>query len=206
MVIKTTYIATVSVPAYASWKCERCGEINYSDGHILCRRMKSTGGWTGSEREKAKNEAYRRAQEDWVREAYKIIADPNHNAMALYNSFFLKSTDCTNCGKKPRWDKHAKFVGLTGIAMIVAPVSGIFAVTAGTNLTAWLFFACSAGFFVWNFMREARYKKIMLRYPGAYTPVIGTRNAELNEYADELGKTIPSPDESFAIAKAAGRK
>ena len=198
---RTTYTSTVTVPVYASWKCEHCGEINFSAGNIVCRRTESTSSWRNSKHEEAKSKAHQLAQAEWAGDAYRIINDPNHNAMAMYSSFFLQNTSCTQCKKKPRWEKHAKFLPLVGLAMPVALISGIIAFASLTSLSAWLVFACSAGFIVWGIAREEIYKKMMPNYPKQYTPVIGSLNAELIEYANHLGATIPSPDGCIEIAK-----
>ena len=202
---RTTYTSTITVPVYASWKCEHCGEINFAAGNIVCKRQESTSSWRNSKHEEAKARAHDLAQAEWVGETYKIISNPNENAMAMYSNFFLQNTSCTNCKKKPRWEKHAKFLPLVGLAMPVALISGIVAFTSLTSLSAWLVFACSAGFIAWGIIRENMYPKMMSTYPKQFTPVIGSLNAELAEYAAQRGSSIPTPDECIEIVKNYGR-
>lgn len=57
MSTRTTYTSTISVPTYASWKCEKCGEINFSAGIIRCSRQASTSSFRNSKHEEAKAEA-----------------------------------------------------------------------------------------------------------------------------------------------------
>ena len=47
---------------------------------------------------------------------------------------------------------------------------------------------------------------MMPNFPKQYTPVIGSLNAELAEYAARRGKSIPSPDECVEIVRNYGQK
>jgi ribosomal protein L40E len=85
--------------------------------------------------------------------------------------------------------------------MPVALISGIAAFATLTSVAAWLIFLASAGFIAWGIIREEVYKKMMPKLPKKYTPVIGSLNFELIEYAGVLGKTIPNPDECIATVK-----
>lgn len=201
MATRTTYTSTITVPVYASWKCEECGEINFATGSIVCKREESSSSLRPSKQKEAKENAANKAKTEWIDEAYKIINDPNHNGSAMYSNFFLQSTKCTKCGKKPRWNKNAKFLPLAGLCMPIALISGIVAFATLTSIIAWLIFLASAGFIVWGIAREEIYKKMMRKLPKKYTPVIGSLNAELIEYAGTLDKTIPNPDECITIVR-----
>lgn len=202
---RTTYTSTITVPVYASWKCEHCGEINFAAGNIVCKREESTSSWRNSKHEEAKSKAHELAQAEWAGEAYKVISDPNHSASEMYSNVFFQNTRCTKCKKTPRWEMHMKFVPLLGLAMPTALISGIAAIATLTSVAAWLIFACSAGFIAWGIIRENRYKKMMPTFPKQYTPVIGSLNAELAEYAAQRGSTIPNPDECIEIVRNYGR-
>lgn len=45
----------------------------------------------------------------------------------------------------------------------------------------------------------------MPNFPKQYTPVIGSLNAELAEYATQRGKSIPTPDECVEIVRNYGK-
>ena len=203
---RTTYTSTITVPVYASWKCEHCGEINFAAGNIVCKRQETTSSWRNSKHEEAKARAHDLAQAEWAGEAYKVITDPNNSASELYSNVFLQNTRCTKCRKKPRWEMHMKFVPLLGFAMITAIISILCVLGSPTSIGAWLAFLCSAGFITWGIVRENWYKKMMPNFPKQYTPVIGSLNAELAEYAAQRGKSIPSPDECVEIVKNYGQK
>ena len=202
---RTTYTSTITVPVYASWKCEHCGEINFAAGNIVCKRQETTSSWRNSKHEEAKARAHDLAQAEWAGEAYKVITDPNNSASELYSNVFLQNTRCTKCRKKPRWEMHMKFVPLLGFAMITAIISILCVLGSPTSIGAWLAFLCSAGFITWSIVRENRYKKMMPNFPRQYTPVIGSLNAELAEYAAHRGKSIPSPDECVEIVRNYGK-
>ena len=91
---RTTYTSTITVPVYASWKCEHCGEINFAAGNIVCKRQESTSSWRNSKHEEAKAGAHDLAQAEWAGEAYKVITDPNNSASELYSNVFLQNTRC----------------------------------------------------------------------------------------------------------------
>lgn len=198
MATRTTYTSTITVPVYASWKCEKCGENNFAVGSIVCRRQETTSSWRNSKHKEAEVRAATRARAEWVGNAFKIIDDPNHSGSEMYNNLLLQNTKCTKCGKKPRWDKNAKLVPLVGLAIPTALISGIAAFSTLTSVTAWLIFLASAGFIAWLIAREAVHKRMMPKLPKQYTPVIGSLNPELIRYANALNKTIPTPDECIA--------
>lgn len=201
MASRTVYTSTITVPVYASWKCEVCGEVNFATGVIVCKRQESSSSWRPSKQQEAEERAAAQARAEWAGDAFKIISDPNHSGSAMYSNFYLQNTKCTKCGKKPRWNKNVKFLPLVGLCMPVALISGIAAFATLTSVAAWLIFLASAGFFAWGIAREEVYKKMMPKLPKKYTPVIGSLNEELIAYADALGKTIPNPDECIATVK-----
>ena len=201
MATRTTYTYTITVPVYASWKCEECGEINIATGVIVCKRQETVRSWLSSKHQEAEANAANRARAEWVEVAYKIINDPNHSGSAMYSNLLLQNTNCTKCGKKPRWNKNVKFLPLVGLALATALISGIAALATLTSVVAWLIFIASAGFIVWGIAREEVYKKMMVKLPKECTPVIGSLNEELIQYANSQGKTIPTPDECIEIVK-----
>ena len=198
---KITYISTVTVPVYASWKCEKCGAVNFATGEITCKREESSKSWFTSIQNEAEERAAARAKAEWTRDAFRIINNPNCKGAAMYENFFLQNTKCVGCGKKPRWNKNLKFLPLFALCMPVALFSGLAAFYLMTSVTAWLIFLASVGFIAWSIIRETVYSRMMIDFPKKYTPVIGSLNAELIEYAKALGSTIPTPDECIATVK-----
>ena len=198
---RTVYTSTITVPVYASWKCEECGEVNFATGVIVCKRQESSSSWRSSKQREAEERAAAQARAEWAGDAFKIISDPNHSGSAMYSNLLLQNTKCTKCGKKPRWNKNVKFLPLAALCMPVALISGIAAFATLTSVAAWLIFLASAGFIAWGIVREEVYKKMMPKLPKKYTPVIGSLNEELIAYADARGKKILNPDECIATVK-----
>ncbi len=201
MASRTVYTSTITVPVYASWKCEECGEVNFATGAIVCKRQESSSSWRPSKQQEAEERAAAQAREEWAGDAYKIISDPNHSGHAMYSNFFLQNTKCTKCGKKPRWNKNAKFIPIIGLVMTVGLISGIAAFAEPTSVIAWLIFIACVSFIAWGIIREEVYNKMMIKLPTNSIPVIGSLNEELIDYAAKLGKKIPNPDECIAIVK-----
>lgn len=199
MASRTIYTSTVTVPVYASWICEHCGEINFSEGEIVCRRVKSTSSWSNSKREEVKSKSYELALAEWTENAYKIMTDPQHNAMSMRSDLFLQNTNCTKCEKKPSWDKDMKYLSWYALSIMFAIISGIVAVFMKTSIVAWLVFLAFLGGIIYGIVTEKQYKKAMGRLPKKYTPVIGSLNEELIAYARHLGGNVPSPDECIEI-------
>lgn len=205
MSTRTTYTSTVTVPVYASWKCEKCGEVNFSTGGIRCQQQESTTSFRNSKHEEAKLKASKRAKTAWVNHAYHIMTDPHNNAAAMRSDFYLQNTNCTKCGKKPKWDKDTKYITWVALSFVPAIISGIIAFTSVTSIGAWLAFLGFLSVIIYGFVTEANYKKTMATLPKELTPVIGTLNTELVGHAKSFGISIPSPEESIAIIKSYGR-
>ena len=201
MASRTVYTSTITVPVYASWKCEECGEVNFATGTIVCKRQESSSSWSSSKQKEAKEKAANSAHAEWTGETYQIISDPNNHAQDMRNGLFLQNTHCTKCGKKPKWDKDMKYLTWGSLCFMPAIISGLVAISSATSPVAWLVFAAFLAIIVAAFISEPLYKKMMKNLPKEYTPVMGSLNAELIEYANSLGKTIPNPDECIAIVK-----
>lgn len=201
MSTRTVYTSTVTVPVYASWKCEECGEVNFAAGAIVCRRQDSSSSWRSSKQREAKESAANQVKADWVGEAYGIIVDPNNHAQDMRNGLFLQNTRCTKCGKKPKWDKDMKYLTWGGLCLTPAIISGIVAIAMGTSFVAWLIFGALLAIVVTAFISEPRYKKMMKNLPKEYTPVIGSLNPELISFASAFRNTIPNPDECIAAVR-----
>lgn len=201
MASRTTYISTITVPVYASWRCEHCGAVNFSAGVIEYKRQESTTSLRNSKHEEAKSKANSLAQAEWAGHACNIIYEPNRYAEAVRSGLSMQNTRCIKCGKKAKWDKDMKYVTLGGLCIMPAIISGLVAFGTGTSVVAWLIFLALLGVVISSFFSESRYKKMMASLPKEYTPVIGSLNTELIEYAQHIGKTIPDPYEAIEIVK-----
>lgn len=192
---RTVYTSTIRVPVYAGWRCEKCGETNFSTGIIKYAAEASSSSWRSSKQNEAKESASRAAQNKWKYHAYQIISDPNHNATVMRNDFILQSSRCTRCGAKPKWDRDSKYLLLPGLCIMPAIISGIYLITEGCSWGALLVFLISLGGLIYGFGTEKKYRRMMENLPKQYTPVIGSLNEELVEYVHSLKKPILTPDE-----------
>lgn len=136
MATKTIYTSTISVPAYASWKCEKCGEINFSIGTMQCQEQKSTTSFRNSKLEATKEAASNLVQANWKKHVVKFMFEPNENAQSLRKDFIMENTNCTKCGAKPKWDKDMKYWTYTYLAFAPAVFSGLIAFACKTSIIA----------------------------------------------------------------------
>lgn len=201
MSTRTTYTSTIRVPVYASWKCENCDEVNFSTGVITYKAQQSTTSIRNSKHEEAKSRASDLAQSQWAEHAFRIISKPTTYAIELHDNLSLMNSCCTNCNKKPRWDKAKNLSLWSVLCFMPAIISGIVAFSSGGNLTAWLIFIALAGIFLSAPIYNSVYKRKMKNLPKAYIPVLGSINPELIAYANHLRQTIPTPEETIAIVK-----
>lgn len=199
MSTRTTYTSTIRVPVYAGWKCPCCGETNFSFGNIVCRRSAATSSLRPSKHEEAKDEASRLVQNEWQQNALDIIFNLQKDPQKIRNDLFFQNTNCTKCGKKPKWDKGTGYLILFSLSFFSAIISGLLAISMKTSWIAWLVFAAFLGIILYCIINEEAYKKAIVKMPAEYLPVIGTQNAALLEFAERQGKKLPTPDETIRI-------
>ena len=204
MAYRTVYTSTITLPVYASWKCEKCDEVNFSKGAITCSRQASSSSLRNSKQEAASNRASTLVHEAWTSDALKIILAPRENPQEVRAHLSVQNSTCCQCGAKARWDKDMKYMTLVSLGLFPAIISGIFAMAARTNITAWAIFSVFLGMTIIGIYSEMSYKKMMKSFPLKYTPVIGSLNSELLAYAHSMHKKVPTPDEAIEIAKADG--
>ena len=198
---RTVYISTITIPVYASWRCEKCGEINVATGTIKCKREEGTSALRPSKHKEAQEKANKKACEEWKDQACKIISDPKHTRLAMHSDLVFENTKCTLCGKTPRCYKGEKNITMIGVALIFAILSGLVALNAMTSVAAWLVFAGAVGLAVGGFIKEEMHMRTVKRLPKGYSPVIGSLNPELINYANERGMNIPTPDDCVRVVK-----
>ncbi len=201
MSVKTTHTTTISVPVYVSWRCEECGEINFSQGDIICQCSESSYALSQSKQDEAKELANKRAHLLWLPLAYGTIKEPLEYLSTNPNILQLKNKKCTQCRKKPRWSKDSIFTGMSIGAGVSALFFGIKAIISPTNVTWWICLGISiaALFFMLSKEKESTHKTANLM--SRYAPVIGTLNPELIEYAAQHGERLPSPEQCVEIVK-----
>ena len=143
MSASTTYITTITVPVYGSWRCEHCGEVNFSNGIVKCAWQNNTTSIRYSKHKEVKEKVSSTANAQWAEHAYKIIVHPKSDAKDTYNSLDLNNTHCRKCGKKPMWDKNFKCNIWGGICFILAVITGAMAI--GKRL---IFYYCQSLFWL----------------------------------------------------------
>lgn len=195
MATRTTYTTTISVPVYACWKCEKCDHVNFSPGFITYKGEESTCSKNKLKNEETKSRASSTARANWKEYALQIITNPNHNPVAMRNDFFLQETKCKKCGAKPKWDKDQKYLTVFALCIFPLIMSGIAAFGIKTSIIAWLIFLAFLSILIYTIYSESHYKHLLANLPKKYTPVIGSLNDELIEYANNRNVHLCTPEE-----------
>ena len=205
MAARTTYTTTVTVPVYGSWRCEHCGEVNFSTGTVKCTWQGDTGSIRNSKHKEVKEKVASTAITQWTRHAYKIIMHPKSDPKDTYNNLFLENTRCKKCGKKPSWDKNYLCGIWGGICFLLAIINGYLtigeAIRGKINILSLLITIFALIGAVSAFFIERHFSTMMLRITDKYTPVLGSLNSELINYAKQFDKVIPTPDETIDIVR-----
>lgn len=198
MASKTIYTSTISVPIYASWKCPFCNVSNFSKGFIKCQYETSSSSWSSKKQNDAKERASSLVREKWTEYAFGIISHPETHSQEVRNDLIMENTNCTNCGKKPKWDKGMVYLNLISFAILPLIISGIVAFSMKNSIIAWIIFAVLLGIVMFGFISKKQYRKLMLNMPKQYMPVIGSLNEDLIAYAAEKGNKLLTPEECIA--------
>ena len=205
------YTASKGALVYASWKCPYCGQCNYSEGHAAYEKSAATSSLFGKYwKEKAKLEAETLVGQGWKQNVFAFIRYPRENSKFLPVIFKPANTKCS-CGKSPKWVMNEKRFRLFffWIPMVIFTVpfaflfykkleldssfGGILVAIICALLSAMVAAGIVAG--VANFVYNVRIAKI----PQEYFPVLGSQNKELVDYAEGLGKRLPTPEETMQI-------
>lgn len=204
MATKTTFVATVSVPVYGSWKCAHCGEVNFSIGVIGCKRQVTTTALRKSRQEEARSEAAHLAQSEWASNACAIISDPKNNARSMFSNLTLKSTRCSKCGKRAKWYRSNKLQGWGAICIFPAIFLGVFALSGKAGVGTWLIFLALLAVIAYSYLCEPLYVNMIAKLPSEYMPVLGSVNQELIDFAKKWGKPMMRPEETMEVVKGYG--
>lgn len=207
---KTVYTATIALPVYAAWKCQKCNEINFSTGTIVCQRQaQSSTSLFGVSQEEAKARAMSLVQQEWADDALGIMNHIEQHTTEAHEHLKMGSTTCTNCKKKPKWSKG---VGLWTPFMCAASLIGIitlimiFVFSLYSSLAAWIIVGVCSCIVAAGIAKGISYKNTIKSLSKEYAPVFGTTDPELREYARAHGETIPTPEEAVEIVTNNGER
>lgn len=201
----TTYTTTITVPVYGSWRCEHCGEVNFSTGTVKCTCQDNTVSIRNSKHKEVKEKVASTAITQWTGHAYKIIMHPKSDAKDTYDSLLLENTRCKKCGKKPSWNKSYMYGIWGGICFLLAIINGYLTIgevirgeinILSLLITIFALIGAVSAFFIGR-----HFSTMMSRIPDKYTPVLGSLNPELINYAKQFDKVIPTPDETIDIVR-----
>lgn len=187
---RVTYTASVNVPVYANWKCEKCGSINLSKGRIHVAQTESSVAIRESKQNAAKERAISAVEETWAEEALQIITEFNKTPQ-MRNEISLSSS-CSKCKAKPEW-AGPKGKWLYSLLVPVAIV-GMFLFIAEEYLLFFVALCIGLGMIFTAKVCEFGYETKVSNLPEKYKPVMGSVNGNLVEYAKAHGKTIPTPE------------
>ena len=196
---RTIYTSTMRVPIYASWKCPNCNKVNFSTGFIKCQSETSSSSWSNKKQNETKEKSSNYLKEEWVDYTLGILYHPETHSQEVRNALFMENTNCSQCGKKPKWDKGMDYLRLLNLALLPAIISGIVAFGLKNNIIAWSIFAVFLGIIMYGFITEKTYRRLMLNLPKQYIPVIGSQNEVLITCATKNSKKIPTPEECIEI-------
>lgn len=126
---------------------------------------------------------------------------PKSDAKDTYNSLFLENTRCKKCGKKPKWNKNYMCGIWGGICFLLAIINGYLAIGDKINILSLLISILALVGAVSAFFIGRHFSTMMSRIPDKYTPVLGSLNSELINYAKQFDKVIPTPDETIDIVR-----
>lgn len=198
---KTVYTATISLPMYAAWRCPKCNKINFSTGTIICQRQaQASTSLLGLSQEEAEKRAMDSAKQEWADDALAIMLSPRQHTTEVHENLKMGNAVCAGCGQKPKWSRG---VGNWTIVMIGASligfISGIVAIGIKNSIIAWSIFAVCIGVISAGIIKGIRYRTMIKKLPNEFTPVFGTINSELVDYARNRGESIPTPEEAVEI-------
>lgn len=207
MASKVEYTATISVPVYTCWKCQKCNCINSNNGVLMCQGTTTSYSFKESKLENAKDTAATFVEAEWKKNALNIITNPRSFPELFRTSLNLGKVECSNCGKRPIWNKKGSFLTvLMFLAFFIGFVTLYFVISGKATLTTWLILLACAGIIFLIINSDKIYDKKITELPEQYLPVIGTQNEEMLIYAEHYGKKIPTPQECIAIASGTCNK
>ena len=212
--------SVVTVPAYVSWKCRKCGRVNLSDGHFVVTSLKDRDRFYESAKTIAENEE-RFSKIGWKNQVFPLIIDVAANAAGVRDYFIPAEAYGTSCGAKPPWAKRLRqlWIGLIrimiGFSALCTPMlffpslwdeegfhlpQGFAAFWGPVVLTIVMLLVLL--YFVDKIFCRLAIKRSFPNYP----LVIGSLNPTLIDWAERWHKIIPNPYEAVNLAAGAIRR
>lgn len=184
---KKHYSSEISAEVYGAWKC-RCGQINFVTAPM--RYACTETSYSPFDRGKTQQRVRKQVKDEWVDKMYTDLTELiKHNE--LFNG---KLCHCQKCSAKAMW-KDSDFEILIGLCAWGAIFCAGCAL--GADPVAWVPCGIFLAVIAVAKIYEAVHKKNK-NIPKEYTPVFGTLNKTLVEYAAAHGETFPTPEECLA--------
>ena len=205
MSTKTTYRASIEVPVYFAWRCQKSNEINFNYASLQHVELDSTTSFSKDEKEAARKRAINKVEGSWKDQVLDILEHPNQHGSHLISSLTTSfGITCSKCNKNCLW--YIKGRGAYLVQMFVAlPIAVLFLILAIGNaeeISLWVFFAVAAAFFAQPLIKEGIILNKIKKLPDKYMPVFGTKNEELLDYAEKKGIEFPTPEEAVSIVSS----
>lgn len=185
---KKTYISKISAEVYGAWKCKGCGQINFVTAPM--QYVCSETSYSPFTRGKTQQRVKKQVEDEWVDKMYTDLTEPiKHNEL-----FDGKLCHCPKCPAKAPW-KDSDLEILIGLCAWGAVFSAGCALSVDS--CTWVPFGIFLAVIAVTKICEAVHKKNK-NIQKEYTPVFGTLNKTLVEYAAAHGETFPTPEECLA--------
>ena len=211
------YTAKKEYPIYAYWRCPKCEEINFSEGYVYCKA--STVVAKGASRKKH-NEAMALSEEHiqyLLPLAFRgLILSFNKVPKYVRENLRLKNAICADCKKKAPWDKRTMYKYSYYVGGWITIVCGSIAVLLKTSIAAWVLFGVGLCLLAVALLSDIRFKRMILRLPKKYVPVIGTQDPDLIAQTNALKNgfikdgenaayRIPTPEQAYKAVRNENR-
>ncbi len=155
MASRTTFTASVVVPAKIRWKCSKCGSINTAESSVGVARQATTSRLNTSGLEEENSKAL---QAEWMSKVLDIMTDPNNHASEFRNGVYKKGCRCSHCNNKEFWAKDQWYLRLIPLIVVGGLFTGIGALFAEPMVPGlWIAFAIFLGAFVYVMAEESTY-------------------------------------------------
>ena len=102
---QTIYNSSIKFPVYASWRCPKCNEVNFSNGEICHTETGISSSLSKEKQNNTQERVSKDAKENGVLFTLAIMLDPKENSTAMRYELAMEDTHCKNCQSKPDWDK-----------------------------------------------------------------------------------------------------
>lgn len=194
----TKYTSAMTIEVYGAWKCERCGEVNFVTALMQCIRSETCYSLLPSKQKETKERVEKQVEDEWADEMYTVLTDPIKNSAAL-NPRLCR---CPKCKAKASWRSESSNLGCIIMLCLVGLLFSAGYALLKSNIGGWVFFGIFLAVIViasiYETVHKKNEKKNEKKIPKEYTPVFGTANEALAEYAAAHGEAFPTPEECLA--------